>query len=231
MEEENKFDKNGNLIIRLTTDDSALIVRADGTVELVSHDLENSEDGYLGDIEDLNKTFTLVLALASALENEDLYNRIFHNLNMVLMKKWDSMPDHVRKQIIEKRTRLDKSRTKEQEEEKIRRMRDFRQRMNKYKESFLDDLENEKRRLMRDLQDEENFHNKHAEFGDMGPLESMMEEQIDEYEQMKKKHPKLKKKKLNPLTDLQGIDWNPYDETLKANLKGKWREDHPPEEE
>ena len=64
-----------------------MIVRADGTVELTSHDLENSEDGYLGDIEDLNKTFSLVLALASALEDEDLYNRIFHNLNMVLMKK------------------------------------------------------------------------------------------------------------------------------------------------
>ena len=43
----NNFDKDGKLIVRLTSDDSALIVRADGTVELTSHDLENSEDGYL----------------------------------------------------------------------------------------------------------------------------------------------------------------------------------------
>ena len=37
------------------------------------------EDNYLGDLEDLNKTFTLVLAFAAALENEGLYNDIFQS--------------------------------------------------------------------------------------------------------------------------------------------------------
>ena len=229
----NNFDEKGNLIIRLTPDDSALIVRADGTVELTSHDLENSEDGYLGDIEDLNKTFSLVLALASALEDEDLYNRIFHNLNMVLMKKWDNMPDQVRKQIIEKRARLDENRSAEEEVEKMNRINDFRKRMNKYKQTFLDDLEAEKRKLMKDLEDEDNFNQKHgSEFGDYpgsNSLDSMMEEQMEEFE--KKHRPKkLKKKKINPLTFLRDVEWIPYHESLKIK-KGKWNEDTPPTEE
>ena len=100
-----KFDENGHLFIDLSIDDSALVVRNDGSIELISHDLENSDEGYVGDVEDLNKTFSLVLALASALENEDLYNRIFHNLNMTLMRKWDNMPDNIKNDIIEKRSK------------------------------------------------------------------------------------------------------------------------------
>ena len=30
---------------------------------------------------------------------------------------------------------------------------------------------------------------------------------------------------------LKDVAWNPYDETLKANFKSKWREDSPPDEE
>ena len=115
--EEQRFDEKGRLFIKLTSDDSALVVRADGSVELISHDLENSDDGYVGDVEDLNKTFSLVLALASALENEDLYNRIFHNLNMTLMKKWDNMPDDLKAEITKKRQAKDDSRTEEEEKE------------------------------------------------------------------------------------------------------------------
>ena len=63
-EGKNKFDKKGQLFIRLTQDDSALVVRADGTIEMVSSELENNEDGFIGDIEDLSNTFSLVLALA-----------------------------------------------------------------------------------------------------------------------------------------------------------------------
>jgi len=55
-----KFDKDGNLFIKLTVDDSALVVRADGGIEMISHELEKAEGGYVGDIEDLNKTFSLV---------------------------------------------------------------------------------------------------------------------------------------------------------------------------
>ena len=91
-----KFDKEGNLFIKLTIDDSALVVRADGGIEMISHELEKAEGGYVGDIEDLNKTFSLVLALTSALENEDLYNRIYHNLNLVLMQKWEEIPEDIK---------------------------------------------------------------------------------------------------------------------------------------
>ena len=87
-------DEDGNLIIRLAKDDSALVVHANGGIELISTELNPDNDSeYLGDIEDLNKTFSLVLALAASLENEDLYNRIFHNLNAVLMKKWENLDD------------------------------------------------------------------------------------------------------------------------------------------
>ena len=79
--EEPKPDKEGNISIRLNADDSALIVRADGTVEVVSREMVETEDGYVGDVEDLNKTFSLVLALAASLEDENLYSMIYNNLN------------------------------------------------------------------------------------------------------------------------------------------------------
>jgi len=233
-EGKNKFDKKGQLFIRLTKDDSALVVRVDGTIEMVSHDLENSDDGYVGDVEDLNKTFSLVLALASALENEDLYNRIFHNLNMTLMKKWDEMPDDIKKEIVEKRNKIDGGRNQEEEVEKKKRVEEFRKRMNKYKETFLDDLDAEKERLKKDLRDEEEFHRRYGnQFGEVDENWSFggMENQelpMDHLEAHRR--PKMRKRKINPLNSLRGIDWNPYHKTLKAK-KGKWHLDHPPDDE
>jgi hypothetical protein len=61
-ENEPQYDENGHLFIKLELEDSALVVRSDGTIEMVSHDLESSDDGYMGDVEDLSKTFSLVLA-------------------------------------------------------------------------------------------------------------------------------------------------------------------------
>ena len=49
---------------------------------------------------------------------------------------------------------------------------------------------------------------------------------FDEMETRKKR-----KKKVNPLSRMKNIDWNPYDETLKANMKCDWRLDQPPPEE
>jgi len=232
-----KFDKEGHLYIKLTTDDSALVIRSDGSVEMVSHDLENSDNGYVGDVEDLNKTFSLVLALASALENEDLYNRIFHNLNMTLMKKWDNMPDELKKEIVEKRNKIDNSRNYEEEIEKKKRVEEFRKRMNKYKETFLDDLDAEKERLKKDIRDEEDFHRRYGrqfgeideswQFGELGGLENQ-ELPMDHLESQRR--PKMRKKKINPLNSLRGVDWNPYDETLKSH-GFDYRADEPPDEE
>ena len=93
-------DDQDRLIIKLEKDDSALIVHSNGGIELISTELNPDNDSdYLGDIEDLNKTFSLVLALAASLENEDLYNRIFHNLNMILMKKWDNLDSKTKENI------------------------------------------------------------------------------------------------------------------------------------
>ena len=96
-------DEEGNIIFKLEKDDSALIVHADGGIELVSTELNpdnlDTPNDYLGDIEDLNKTFSLVLALAASLENEDLYHRIFHNLNQILMRKWENLDPKVKENI------------------------------------------------------------------------------------------------------------------------------------
>ena len=233
-EGKNKFDKKGQLFIRLTQDDSALVVRADGTIEMVSHDLENSDEGYVGDVEDLNKTFSLVLALASALENEDLYNRIFHNLNMTLMKKWDQMPADIKHEIVKKRNKIDDSRNEEQEKEKKERVEEFRKRMNKYKETFLDDLDAEKERLKKDIRDEEDFHRRYGrQFGEVDDNWSFggMDNQeipMDHLESQRK--PKMRKKKINPLNGLRGVAWDPYDETLKSH-GFDYRADEPPDDE
>ena len=235
--EEQKFDKNGNLFIKLTMDDSALVVRADGSVELISHDLENSDDGYVGDVEDLNKTFSLVLALASALENEDLYNRIFHNLNMTLMKKWDNMPDDIKQQIVKKRNKIDGNRNTQEELEKKKRVEEFRKRMNKYKETFLDDLDAEKERLKQDMRDEEDFHKRYGrDFGaEQEYPDHLMPEDMDHFMNgpgggMESRPRKIRKKKINPLNGLRGVDWDPYDETLKSH-GFDYRADEPPDDE
>ena len=229
-----KFDKNGNLFIKLGIDDSALVVRADGSIEMISHDLENSDNGYVGDVEDLNKTFSLVLALASALENEDLYNRIFHNLNMTLMRKWDSMPENIKKEIVEKRNKIDENRDEDEEIEKKKRVDEFRKRMNKYKDSFLDDAEEEKRKLQQDLRDEEEFHKRYGNqygedpFGEHERPDHMAGPE-DMFERMESRPRKKIKKKKSTLPK-KGTHWNPYDETLKAHFRD-WQSDEPPKEE
>ena len=92
MSEEEKSKKDSDkakLILKLGEDDSALVVRTNGEIELISRELQDKDDNYLGDLEDLNKTFTLVLAFAAALENEQLYNHLFQNLNHILHRQWN----------------------------------------------------------------------------------------------------------------------------------------------
>lgn len=226
----NKFDKNGNLFIKLTIDDSALVVRNNGSIELISHDLENSDEGYVGDVEDLNKTFSLVLALASAIEDEDLYNRIFHNLNMTLMKKWDNIPDEIKQEIVEKRNKIDENRDEDEEIEKKKRVEEFRKRMSKYKDRFLDDAEEEKRKLQQDIKDEEDFHRRYgSQFGEDHERPDHMAGPEDMFERMESR-PKKKIKKKKASLPRAGTHWNPYDETLKAHFRD-WQSDEPPKEE
>ena len=238
-EGKDKFDKNGNLFIKLNIDDSALVVRSNGSVEMVSHDLENSDDGYVGDVEDLNKTFSLVLALASALENEDLYNRIFHNLNMTLMKKWDNMPDELKAEITKKRNEKSASRNEQEEKEKHDRIEEFRKRMDKYKETFLDDLDAEKERLRKDMRDEADFQRRYnQEYRDamegwenmMGDMDDNMEPGLPMDHLEAQRRPKMRKKRGNPLNNLRSTKWNPYDKTLKTH-GFNYRLDVPPDDD
>jgi hypothetical protein len=221
-DKEPQYDKNGHLFLKLDLEDSALVVRVDGTIEMVSHDLESSDDGYMGDVEDLSKTFSLVLALVSALENEELYNRIFHNLNMILMKKWAVLDDGLKEEIIEKRKKISDELSPEEEEEKLQRVDEFRKRMNKYKDTFLDDMEKDKKRLKRDMQDELDWQKK---FGrDFGMNPEMKDMDMEDTMETRKK---VKKVKRNPLAKLIGVAWNPYDKSLKAHWK-PWHVDEPP---
>ena len=225
-----KFDENGHLFIDLSIDDSALVVRNDGSIELISHDLENSDEGYVGDVEDLNKTFSLVLALASAIEDEDLYNRIFHNLNMTLMRKWDNMPDNIKNDIIEKRNKIDEGRDEDEDVEKKKRVDEFRKRMSKYKDRFLDDAEEEKRKLQQDIKDEEDFHRRYgSQFGEDHERPDHMAGPENMFERMESR-PKKKIKKKKASLPRAGTHWNPYDETLKAHFRD-WQSDEPPKEE
>jgi len=225
-----KFDENGHLFIDLSIDDSALVVRNDGSIELISHDLENSDEGYVGDVEDLNKTFSLVLALASAIEDEDLYNRIFHNLNMTLMRKWDNMPDNIKNDIIEKRSKIDENRDEDEDVEKKKRIDEFRKRMSKYKDRFLDDAEEEKRKLQQDIKDEEDFHRRYgSQFGEDHERPDHLAGPEDMFDKMESR-PKKKIKKKKASLPRAGTHWNPYDETLKAHFRD-WQSDEPPKEE
>jgi hypothetical protein len=208
--EEPKPDKNGNIRIRLNPDDSALIVRADGTVEVVSREMAESENGYVGDVEDLNKTFSLVLALAASLEDESLYAMIYNNLNTVLMRQWDKLDDEKKKEITEIRQRKDDEQNEEEREEKDKRVDEFRDRMNRHRKGYYED---QQKRMMRDLHDEAE-----AEF---------MRRHGREFSRPKKKG--IKKRKPS-LSSLKNVKWNPYDATLKANFKD-YRADTPPDEE
>ena len=222
---ENNYDEEGNLYIKLSTDDSALVVRSNGTIELVSHDLENSEDGYVGDIEDLSKTFSLVLALASALENEELYHRIYHNLNKVLMKKWESLSPETKQMIVKLRKEDADARSEEEDDEKKKRVEDFRRRMSEYKQNFIDDMEGEKDNLRKDMKDEGDFLKKHAKdfldpYGPTGP---------EFPDPSSSSMPEKKKKVRKPsLRHLRNVNWNPYDKSLKAHFKD-YRPDESPD--
>ena len=137
-EKEPEIDENGRLIFRLNPTDSALVVRANGSIELISSELAGHENGYLGDIEDLNKTFSLVLALAASIEDEDLYNRIFFNLNKVLMRQWDNLDDDRKGDILKIRKIKDDKRDEQEQEEKFRRIDAFREQMNRHKRGMED---------------------------------------------------------------------------------------------
>ena len=210
--EEPKKDKDNNLIMKLGIDDSALVVRVDGTVELISSELTDKEDGYIGDIEDLNKTFSLVLALAASLEDEDLYDRIYFNLNKTLMKQWEDLDDNKKERIIEKRRKKDEERNDEERKEKNKRVDNFKDRMDQASKGDSDD-QHMHSRMMQDLHDEAEFMRKYSE--DFAKS------------QRKRLQPRKRKPSLRYLKD---VDWNPHDETLKAHFK-HFRCDDPPEEE
>ena len=208
--EEPKPDKEGNIRIRLNADDSALIVRADGTVEVVSREMVETEDGYVGDVEDLNKTFSLVLALAASLEDENLYSMIYNNLNTVLMRQWDQLDDKKRDDIKKIRQRKDEAQSEKEREEKDKRVDEFRDRMNRHRKGYYED---QQKKMMRDLHDEAE-----AEF---------MRRHGREFGSSPRKKKKIRK---NPLSSLKGANWNPYDESLKAHFKD-YRADETNEEE
>jgi len=139
MEENNdepEIDENGRLIFRLNPTDSALVVRAHGGIELISSELADHDNGYLGDIEDLNKTFSLVLALAASIEDEDLYNRIFFNLNKVLMRQWDNLDTDKKEDILKIRKIKDDERDDQEQEEKYKRVDAFRDRLDRHRKGM-----------------------------------------------------------------------------------------------
>ena len=205
--EEIKPDGDGKIHLKLDRDDSALIVRTDGTIELVSSEMANNQDGYVGDIEDLNKTFSLVLALAASLEDKDLYDRIFHNLNKVLMNQWDSLDDEKKNDISKIRKEREEKRTDDEKEEKDKRVDDFKDRMNRHRQDYYED---QQRRMMEDLYNEKEFLKRNeAEFA--------------------KPKRKIKKKKAS-LAYLKNIAWNPNDKSLTAHFK-EFRADAPPPDE
>ena len=208
-EEKPKKDPDENkLVMKLNADDSALVVRTNGEIELISRDLQGKEDNYLGDIEDLNKTFTLVLAFAAALENEQLYNGIFQNLNQVLHRQWNKLPP----------------------EEKAR-IKDIRM------HHLLHPDEDDKKDLDKKIAEKQEWLNRWREEIDRGraQLEEYMSQHPDERDMTgpfgEMEGPRRRRKKINPLAKLKDVKWNPYDDTLKANMKGHWREDAPPDEE
>ena len=205
--EEIKPDGDGKIHLKLDRDDSALVVRTDGTIELVSSEMADNQDGYVGDIEDLNKTFSLVLALAASLEDKDLYDRIFHNLNKVLMNQWDSLDDEKKNDISKIRKEREEKRTDDEKEEKDKRVDDFKDKMNRHRQDYYED---QQRRMMEDLYNEKEFLKRNeAEFA--------------------KPKRKIKKKKAS-LAYLKNIAWNPNDKSLTAHFK-EFRADAPPPDE
>jgi|TARA_Y100000310_G_scaffold137061_1_gene135987 hypothetical protein len=205
--EEIKPEGDGKIHLKLDRDDSALIVRTDGTIELVSSEMANNQDGYVGDIEDLNKTFSLVLALAASIEDKDLYDRIFHNLNKVLMNQWDNLDDEKKNDISKIRKEREEKRTDDEKEEKDKRVDEFKDRMNRHRQDYYED---QQRRMMEDLYNEREFLKRNeAEFA---------------------KPKRIRKKKKASLAYLKNIAWNPNDKSLTAHFK-EFRADAPPLDE
>jgi len=214
MSEEEKPKKKKGLEFELGPEDSALIVRSNGHIELVSRELQDNDDesNYLGDLEDLNKTFTLVLAFAAALENEQLYQHIFHNLNNVLHRQWKKLPPEEKARI--KEIRLDHLLNRDDPKDN----EGNREWMNKWK----DEIEKGRQNL-------EDYMNRGDE--PFGPENRP----FDDMESRRRP----KRKKVNPLNKLKDMNWNPNDKTLTANrvdgphspFKGNWNLDSPPPED
>ena len=187
--EDEKPKKKKGLDFTIGPEDSALIVRTDGHIELVSRELNDNEDesNYLGDLEDLNKTFTLVLSFAAALENEQLYQHIFYNLNNVLHRQWNNLPPEEKARIKEIRLNhlLDQENINEGDKEDIRKHnRDW---MNKWRE----EIEKGRQQLedyMRGAREDEPFAPEARPFDDMETR-------------------RKPKRKRNPLTRLRDVNW------------------------
>ena len=202
-------DDQNKLILKLGDDDSALVVRTNGEIELISRDIQGKEDNYLGDLEDLNKTFTLVLAFAAALENEQLYNNIFQNLNHVLHKQWTKLPPEERERINDIRM-----------------------------EQLLSPDENDKKNIDKKIANKQEWLRRWRDEIEQGraQLEEYMHMHPDErdaggpFSPEMMPGPRRRKKKRNPLAKLKDVNWNPYDETLQAHFKD-YRPDVSPSEE
>ena len=222
MSEEEKPKKDSDekeLVLKLGEDDSALVVRTNGEIELVSRDLQGKEDNYLGDLEDLNKTFTLVLAFAAALENEQLYNHLFQNLNHVLHRQWNKLPPEEKARIKDIRMHHLLHPDEDDKKDLDKKIEEKQEWLARWKE----EIERGRAQL-------EEYMNQHPDERDMaGPFgaEPLMQ------------GPRRKRKKRNPLAKLKDVAWNPYDNTLKAHrvdgryspFKGDYKLDAPPDEE
>ena len=220
MSEEEKSkkepDKN-KLVPKLGEDDSALVVRTNGEIELISRDLQGKQDDYLGDLEDLNKTFTLVLAFAAALENEQLYHNIFQNLNHVLHRQWDRLPPEEKARIKDIRMQHLLNPDENDKKNVDKRIADKQEWLARWR----DEIERGRAQL-------EEYMSQHPDERDMsGPFGPEME------------GPRRIRKKRNPLAKLKDVEWNVYDETLKVNrvdgrhspFKGDYKLDDSPDEE
>ena len=194
-------DDSKKLILKLDQDDSALVVRTDGSIELISRELQGKEESYVGDIEDLNRTFTLVLAFAAAIENERLYNDIFQNLNHVLQRQWSKLPDEEKLRIQNIRSQSMKDKTRNKEEW-----------LNKWR----DEIERGRQSL-------EDYMNQNPDERDTFSPE------LRPFDDMETRR-RSKRKKVNPLNKLKDINWNPNDKSLTAHFKD-YRVDDPPSED
>ena len=201
-------DQN-KLVLKLGDEDSALVVRTNGEIELISRDLQGKEDNYLGDLEDLNKTFTLVLAFAAALENEQLYHNIFQNLNHVLHRQWTKLPPEEKERIKDIRMHHLLHPDEDDKKNVDKRIAEKQEWLRRWR----DEIERGRAQL-------EEYMHQHPDERDVGgPFGPEMME-----------GPRRRRKKRNPLAKLKDVEWNAYDETLKIH-KGQWRLDTPPDEE